>query len=430
MLIVKKVQKYGVAKALGIKKGDIISKFDGFDAQDILDYVYYDSKPSFNITVIRKAEEHVLAVDKFEDDSLGLNFVSDNLEIKNCYNNCIFCFVDQMPKGMRPSLYVKDDDYRQSFLCGNFVTLTNVKDSDLDRIIRLNLSPMYVSVQATDPEVRVKLLNNRFAGDILDKLKKLTENGIKVETQVVLVPGVNDGAILDKTCTELFELGENLLSVAVVPCGITKFRKGLYPIEDITSGYASCVIEQARNLNAKFNKNFVTLGDEFYFKAGLPVESAEYYGDFLQVGNGVGVTAKFELELNESLRAVDKGGKYLLISGTSAAGFIKEQIEKIKKVAPVKADVLAVKNEFFGETVNCTGLLVGKDIISAVKPIASGYDALVLPSVCLRTGEDVFLDGVTLKELKKQTKLKIIVTDGSGESFFDALTHGNLVRTL
>ena len=290
--------------------------------------------------------------------------------------------------------------------------------------------PMYVSVQATDPSVRVKLLNNRFAGDILDKLKKLTENGVKVETQVVLVPGVNDGAVLDKTCRELYSLGENLSSVAVVPCGITKFREGLYPIEDVTKGYALCVIEQVKNLNLEFKKNFVTLGDEFYFKAGLSVEEPEYYGEFTQLGNGVGVTAKFEFEIDKALKKAEKGGKYLLISGTSAADFIREQVKKIEALAPIKADVLAVKNEFFGETVNCTGLLVGQDIINAVKPIAEGYDALVLPNVCLRTGEDVFLDGVTLKQLKKQIRLKIIVTDGSGESFFDALTQGGEVRKL
>ena len=432
MLTISKVYKNGVAYELGIKKGDLILAFDGFDVVDILDYVYYDSQTDFTLTVKSNNEVIDYDIEKDEFESLGLEFVSDNLEIKNCYNNCVFCFVDQMPPNMRETLYVKDDDYRQSFLIGNFVTLTNVKDSDIDRIIRLNLSPLYVSVQATDSEVRKKLLNNRFAGDIMAKLKKLTQGGIKVHTQVVLVPGLNDGAVLDNTCNDLYGLGENVLSIAVVPCGITKYREGLYPIKDIDKGYATCVINQIKGLNIKFNKNLVVAGDEFYFRSGQKVESEEYYGDFAQIENGVGLTTKFELELNESLKKKTHNGSYLIISGTSASDYVKERANLVSGfVKGGRYEVLAVENDFFGKTVNCTGLLVGKDILSAIKnKNLAGVDGIVIPAVCLKRDEDVFLDGLTVEELSSQISKKIIITDGSGQSFFDALSGGKNVRII
>ncbi len=432
MLKVKKVYKNGIGSELGIEKGDAIIEFNGSAVSDVLDYLYYDAQPYFTLTVLSKQGERVtVEIEKEDDESLGLEFESDNLDIKTCKNKCVFCFVDQMPKGLRPSLYVKDDDYRQSFLRGNFVTLTNVSGSDIERIIRLNLSPLYISVQVTDGEVRKKLLNNRFAGNILEILKKLTSNGIKVEAQVVLVKGFNDGVYLEKTCRDLFALGENLSSVAVVPCGITKFREGLYPIENITEGYANCVIEQVNALNLEFGKNFVILADEFYFRALKTPINPELYGNFSQVGNGVGLTAKFKQELDECAVKSKSEGKKYIISGTSASEFVNETLKELSsKIEGLNAEVIAVKNEFFGETVNCTGLLVGSDIINATKGRLSSGDALVLPCVCLKEDEDVFLDGVTLQDLKSELGVKIIVTDGSGESFFSALTNGDRVRII
>ena len=426
MLVIKSIQKNLIANELGIKKGDIILGFDGFEAVDILDYLYYDSQTFFTLTV--KSEDEIIdfEIEKDEDESLGLIFNSDNLEVKTCRNKCLFCFVDQMPKGMRPSLYLKDDDYRQSFLHGNFVTLSNVSSEEIDRIIRLNLSPLYVSVHVTDSEIRKKLLGNRFAGDILDKLKKLSDNGIKMHTQVVLVPFVNDGAVLDKTCRDLFAL-KGVLSVAVVPCGITRHRENLYKIEDIDSGYASCVIDQIKSLNKEFNNNFIKPADEFYFKSGRKVESVDFYDDFAQIENGVGVTAKFEEEFLSSLKFYKNEQSFLVITGTSAYSFISECAKKAESyIKGAKIDVLAVENEFFGKTVNCTGLLVGKDIInSARNKIENGkYSYLVLPSVCLKCDEPVFLDGVSLDDMSRELNIKIIVTDGSGESFFQAFTKG------
>ena len=431
MLTVKDIKKVGFLCDSNIRIGDQILAFNGNSVIDVLDYLYYDSLENFTITYLSNGEEFTLNVDKPDNVSMGLSFVSDGLELSTCRNKCIFCFVDQMPDGMRPSLYVKDDDYRQSFLTGNFVTLTNVSDEQIERIIRLNLSPLYVSVHTMNGELRKTMLGNRFADKIVSQLKRLTDGGIKVDTQIVLVPNVNDGKELEYSIRELYKLKPNLKSVAVVPCGITKFRQGLFEIKDITKGYAECVIEWVNMLNAEFNENFVLAGDEFYFKAGKPLPNANYYGDFSQVGNGVGLTAKFKKELKLALKKKNRAGKYLVVTGESASEFIREQVNLVKKYSQkLTAEVIAVKNEFFGDTVNCSGLLTGGDIINALSKTNYQYDYLVLPNVCLRTGEDVFLDDVTLLELKNKINKKIIITDGSGQSFFDALTGGSKVRII
>ncbi len=432
MLVVKDIQKNSIGEELGFERGDAITCFDGHEVQDILDYIYYDAQTNFNMTIkTTNGETVTIDVEKEDDETLGLTFESDLLDIKTCQNKCVFCFVDQMPKGMRKSLYVKDDDYRQSFMVGNFVTLTNLKQSDLERIVRLKLSPLYVSVQVVDPNVRVKMLNNRFAGDIYEKLKFLTQNGIQIEGQIVLVPSLNDGLFLEDSIRKLHALKPNFKGVSVVPCGITKFREGLFPIRDIDKNYSRCVIEQVKMLNSEFNEPFATLGDEFYFKAGLNVESKEHYGDFSQLGNGVGTTRKFEDEIDLCLKNRNDDKTYLIISGQSASSFIEKQCQKIKNYCKSATYyVLGVKNNFFGETVNCTGLLTGKDIIEQVNASDKNFDVLVIPDVCLRQFEDVFLDDTSLEEFSKKINKKIIVTDGSGESFFNALTGGDNVRII
>lgn len=430
MLEIKAVKNKKLNRKLGLKKGDKILKFGDYNAEDILDYLYYDEESHFTLTIDRNGNRFELTVNKGYQ-SMGLEFVSENMEIKTCRNKCVFCFVDQMPKNMRQSLYVKDDDYRQSFMFNNYVTLTNVTDEDLDRIIRLKLTPLYVSVHAMGGETRKKLLNNRFADKIGYQLKKLTDGGIKIDTQIVVVPGLNDGSELDYSVRELFKMYPNITGVSVVPCGITKYREGLYDIKDISKDYAMCMIEWVHRINAEFNQNFVCLADEYYFKAGLPVESGEFYGDYSMVGNGVGTTAKFLEELDLAIMPRVHKGKYLLVCGTSASEFIKNQAERIKNVVNgIEYKVVAVKNDFFGETVNCTGLLTGGDIVKALKGDSTNYDAVIIPNVCLKRDEDVFLDDMTLEEFKNQLNTAIIVTDGSGESFFDALTGGECVRKI
>jgi NifB/MoaA-like Fe-S oxidoreductase len=256
-------------------------------------------------------------------------------------------------------------------------------------------------------ETRKKMLNNRFAGDILEKLKKLADGKIVMETQVVLVPNVNDGALLEKTILDLHNLKPYVKSVAVVPCGITAHRDGLYKIENASKGYCKCVIEQVRLINHKLNENFVVLGDEFYFKAGISVEDASHYGEFSQLGNGVGTTAKFEKELNACLKQKKHKAKYLVVCGESASSFIASKIQGVKNyVLGLEADVLSVQNDFFGKTVNCTGLLVGRDVINALKKYAGQYDCLLVPNPCLMQFENIFLDDVTFDDLEEQLKMK------------------------
>ena len=424
MLKINKVEKNSIGYEIGLASGDEILAFDGYDAVDILDYLYYDEKEFFTITVRQlNGDISTCEIEKYEDESLGLSFESDNLAIKTCHNHCIFCFIDQMPCGMRDTLYVKDDDYRQSFLCGNFVTLTNLTRADEERIARLKLSPLYISVHTLNGELRKKMTGNRFADRIGEQIEKFAKAKITMHTQIVLARGFNDGQELEFTARGLFKHYPFVKTMAVVPVGMTKFRDGLTQIRDIDEDYAKSVIDLARRLNAEFGQNFIQLGDEFYFRAGVAVEPYEFYGDFAQIENGVGTTAKFLKEIDESLENCKSENKILLISGTSAGEFIKEQAEKVAKaVSGLKVKVLSVKNEFFGESVNCTGLLTGGDIAKAVLNSGDGYDTVVMPRHVLKEKSDLFLDGMTLEEFKKITKKEIRITDGSGQSFVKALS--------
>lgn len=424
MLIIKEVEKNSIGEELGLEKGDIILAFDGHNAVDVLDYLYYDEREFFTLTVRQKnGDESTCEIEKYDDESLGLTFESDNLEIRTCRNKCAFCFIDQMPPNMRDSLYVKDDDYRQSFLCGNFVTLTNLTDEDVERIIRLNLSPLYVSVHTMNGELRKTLTGNRFADKITEYLKVFSAHGIIIHTQIVLARGFNDGKELDFTARELFKMYPYVKTMAVVPVGMTKFREGLTQIEDIDPIYADGVISQIKSLNSEFGVDFIQPADEFYFRAGKEVEKFEFYGDFSQIENGVGTTAKFLKEIDESLLYGEFNSKLIVISGTSAYEFIKEQTEKVMKaVKGVEIKTIAVENEFFGHTVNCTGLLTGKDIIDKVNKDGEGYEYIVMPCHVLKENTDLFLDGITVSDVEKQTGQKVRITNGSGESFVKALS--------
>ncbi len=301
MLKITKVQRNSIAKRLGIEKGDEIVAFDGFPCEDELDYLYYCERARFHFTVRdgRSGEERTFQVSKEEGETLGVEFVK-NTEIRTCHNRCVFCFVDQMPKGMRESLYVKDDDYSMSFSCGNFVTLTNLTDEGLERIIRLKLSPLYISVHTTNPALRVKLLRNRFAGKIAEQVKRLAEGGIKMHCQAVLVPNENDGEELAKTARELFQYYPTVEDLACVPTGITRYRAGLFPIEDVDKEYGERLLDLVDRLNKEFGVNFILPADEYFVKAERPFKSPEFYGDFQQIENGIGMTTKFIGEVEDA----------------------------------------------------------------------------------------------------------------------------------
>ena len=422
MLKIKEVEKGSLGEEIGLKAGDEILSFNGFDAEDILDYMFYDGEDGFSVTVRQSDGTFTCDVVKDEDETLGLTFENDNLEIKTCHNDCIFCFVAQMPKNMRGSLYVKDDDYRQSVLYGNYVTLTNVSDKDLERIVRLKMSPLYISVQATDGEVRKTMLRNRFADKINKQLKFLSDNGIEMHTQVVLVKGVNDGEILKKTVYDLAAL-KGVKSLAVVPCGITKYRDGLKKIEDIDGEYSANVIKTLKKINAELDRTFVYAADDFYIRADMDFEPPEYYGDFCQIENGVGMNSKFDEDFKAACRKRSYKRTFLIVTGTASEKFITRYAKKTMSFCEgLKVYVLGIKNEFFGESVTCAGLIVGQDILNAVKKFDKDFDELVIVRSMLKSGEDVFLDDMTVDELSAAIGKPVRINECDGASFFEAIT--------
>ncbi len=439
MLKITKVKRNSIAKELGFEVGDEIVAFDGHPCEDELDYLYYCEAESFTVTVRdkRSGAETTVEIEKDETEDLGLEFAK-NTAIRTCHNRCVFCFVDQMPKGMRESLYVKDDDYSMSFSCGNFVTLTNLSDEGLDRIIRLKLSPLYVSVHTMNPQLRVKLLRNRFAGKIVEQIKKLAENGIEVHCQAVLVPGENDGEELAYTARELFKYYPTVRDLACVPTGITKYREGLYPIADVDKAYSEKLLDLVDNLNKEFGVNFLLPADEYFVKAERDFKSADFYGDFEQIENGIGMTSKFLMEANMALQGLvtqNDGGRYALrtkkrsvvVCGTSAANVNRNLAETcMRAVEGLRIDVLPVVNEFFGPTVTCTGLLTGKDMLAALQKYrqeSGDFDEVILAGNTMKEFEDVFLCGMTLKELKKSLGFENIkVNREGGYGFIELVT--------
>ncbi len=420
MLKITKVQKRSVAKSLGLEVGDEIVAFDGYAPQDELDYLYFCNRERFTLTVqdCRAGERRTVEVEKEEGEELGVEFEKVDT-LRTCHNRCVFCFVDQMPKGMRESLYVKDDDYGMSFSCGNFVTLTNLTDGDLERILRLKLSPLYVSVHTMNPELRVKLLRNRFAGKIVEQIKRLVEGGIRLHCQAVLVPNENDGEELARTARELFAYYPAVEDLACVPTGLTQYREGLYPIADVDKAYSEKLLDLVDRLNAEFGVNFLLPADEYFIKAERPFKDAEFYGDFEQIENGIGMTAKFIAEVEAALAECDaklkKKKRALLVSGVSAKG-VNEQIARAceERIAGLTVDVLPVVNSFFGETVTCTGLLTGEDILAALKGRAQEYDQILLAGNTCKEFEDVFLCGMTLKQFKKELAFDNVVVNRRG----------------
>lgn len=430
MLKITKVKRNSIAKELGLEVGDEIIAFDGYPCEDELDYLYYVETDSFTMTVRDKRGkgETTVEIEKEEGEDLGLEF-EKNTSLRTCHNRCVFCFVDQMPKGMRDSLYVKDDDYGMSFSCGNFVTLTNLSDEGLDRIIRLRLSPLYVSVHTMNPELRVKLLRNRHAGKIVQQIKKLAEGGIELHCQAVLVPGENDGEELCRTARELFAYYPTVRDMACVPTGITKYREGLYPISDVDKAYSQKLLDTVDMLNKEFGVNFLLPADEYFIKAERPFKDPSFYGDFEQIENGIGMTSKFLQEADEAFSALitENGqGRYALnapkrsviVSGVSAAKILGEVAERCNRaIDGLHAEVLAIENDFFGHTVTCTGLLTGVDILRALQNLRAttgDFDEVLLAGNTMKEFEDVFLCGMTLDGLKSQLGFKNVKVNREG----------------
>ncbi|MEG0296095.1 MAG: DUF512 domain-containing protein [Clostridium sp.] len=433
--IITKVEVDSIAEEIGIEVNDVLLSINGTEIEDVIDYKFLIEDEELVLDIEKpNGEVWSCEIEKDYDEDLGLEFGGGLMDkAKSCTNKCMFCFIDQLPKGMRDTLYFKDDDSRLSFLQGNFVTLTNMKDEDIERIIRYRISPINVSVHTTNPELRVKMLKNRFAGDILSRLKRLCDAGIEVHTQIVCIPEVNNGEELKKTILDLYELYPSVQNVAVVPIGVTKFREGLAPVKTFTKETSKQELGMIKELQEKFKSEidspFVRLSDEFYLVAGEDVPDSEFYDGFRQIEDGVGMIRYYRDTINDSLETLEKKrGHFTLASGKLAYSEVKKAAEKImKENTNLKLDVFEIINYFFGETITVTGLLTGKDIIEQLKDkISSKY--LILPDNMFRKGyelaptsERIMLDDTKIEDLENQLDVKVIVCDYTGDDFIDIL---------
>lgn len=418
MLKICKLDKNSIASKIGLKKDDVVLEFNGESALDMLDVAYYDSQSQFSLTVQRNGKQLTFDVIKDVNESFGWDFYDESyIEPRWCCNKCVFCFVDQLPKGQRKTLYVKDDDWRLSFVSGNFVTLTNVSDAEIDRIKSKKFSPLYVSVHATNDDIRRKLLGNANARPILPLLKELADSGITIYTQVVMCPNLNDGKVLEQTMRDLFSLYPSVQNLAVVPVGLTCHRSGLHNLQQVSQQTASSTIDMVQSFDAdcfaKTGRHFVYCSDEMYVLAKRDIPPYEYYGDFEQIENGVGLVAdmRYQFDLAFADAVGPKKGSFTIVTGVAATPFIQQVLDKAKALFPsLNANVVTVVNKFFGETVTVAGLIVGQDIVSTLKDRTDVGETILLPRVMLRETEDVFLDGMTLNELKQTLGKQIVIT--------------------
>lgn len=431
--IVEKVLSGSIAEEMEITPGDALLEINGHKIEDIFDYQYYTQDEYIEILVRKPSgEEWLLEIDKGYDEDLGITFENGLMDdYRSCHNKCIFCFIDQMPKGMRDTLYFKDDDSRLSFLQGNYVTLTNMSDEDVDRIIRYNLSPINVSFQTTNPELRCRMLNNRFAGQALERAWKLAQAGIIMNGQIVLCKGVNDGAELDRSIRDLSAYLPNLESVSVVPVGLSKYRDGLYPLEPFTKEDAQDVLRIIHGWQNKiypeYGTHFVHASDEWYILAEEELPQEEQYDGYLQLENGVGMLRLLLDEFAEAMEEDRINGRQArakhitLATGRLAYRFIKQMAMQMEeRYEGLQIDVIAIRNDFFGEMITVSGLLTGQDIMAQLKDRDLG-EKLLLPQNVLKSGEPVFLDDYTLDDIEKALQVRIDIVKSSGRDFIEAI---------
>ncbi len=401
-----------LAKKLGFNIGDEVVKMGGYPFLDVLDYLYFDNERKFEVVLYRDGKLKTVKVHKKEGQSLGLEF--EEMEVIRCKNKCVFCFVDQLPKGLRDTLYVKDDDYRLSFISGCYVTMTNVSEEEIQRIIRLKLSPLYISVHAFDDDKRVELVKNPNTRNLINLMRRLGENGIEMHTQLVIVPGMNDGATLIESVKGLHEI-EGVQTVAVVPVGITGHRDNLHSIRPVSKNEATEAIDHVEWLNRQFGGEFCWCSDEYYLKAERDLPSAKFYGSFDQIENGVGLVADFVDNLDYSLDEVDErrlDGKVTFVTGTSFAPVLEKQKVKIESKLGLNITVKGILNTFFGESVTVAGLVVGKDIMEQAK--TEDTDLYVIPDNMLREFTTTFLDDTTVTELEEALEKPVLVVSHNG----------------
>ncbi len=436
--IIKNVIKGSIAEEMEMEPGDCLVAINGEEIEDIFDYQFMIQDTYIEV-LIRKpdGEEWLLEIDKDADEDLGIEFVNGLMDdYRSCHNKCIFCFIDQMPPGMRETLYFKDDDSRLSFLQGNYITLTNMSDHDVDRIVKYHLSPINISFQTTNPELRCMMLHNRFAGEALTKVQKFYEAGIEMNGQIVLCKGINDGAELERSLSDLSAYLPYLRSVSVVPVGLSKFREGLYPLEPFTKEDAEAVIDTIEAWQRKVfpvhQLHFVHASDEWYLLAERELPEADRYDGYLQLENGVGMLRLLMDEFEDGFAKINREEEIRreisIATGRLAYPVILEMARALMEVYPgLRIHVYDIRNDFFGERITVSGLITGQDLIAQLSGQALGT-SLLLPQNMLRSGEDYFLDDVTIGDLEKALQVKVDIVKSSGYDFLECCLHGHSVR--
>lgn len=442
--VITRVQPGSIAEEMEIEPGDQLLEIDGETVEDVFDY-RFDMKNELVNILIRKAdgEEWLLEIEKEYDEDLGVEFETDLMsDYRSCCNKCIFCFIDQMPEGMRDTLYFKDDDSRLSFMQGNYITLTNMKEKDIDRIIRYHLAPINISVHTTNPELRCRMLHNRFAGKALAYMDRLHQHGIEMNGQIVLCREVNDGEELLRTLTDLERYIPSMQSVSVVPSGLTRYREGLFPLEPVDREKAretiALVEEKQRECMERYGIHFVHASDEFYYLAGLAMPEAERYDGYLQLENGVGMARLLREETEEALELLKKEQrvdrtvkrKVTIATGVMVAETIRRLADSVMEVFPnIQVQVVPIRNHFFGESITVTGLITGQDLVGQLQEMQrEGFeigDALLVSSNMFRTGEKVFLDDMTQDMAEERLHVRLCPVDAPGADFVEAIINGD-----
>ena len=422
-----------IAEELELEPGDVLLAVNDHEIEDVFDYHYYTNEEYLTVLVRKPdGEEWELEIEKEFEEDLGIEFESSLMDdYRSCRNHCIFCFIDQMPPGMRETLYFKDDDSRLSFLQGNYVTLTNMSDHDIDRIIHYHLGPINISFQTTNPDLRCKMLHNRFAGDVFPKIRRLADAGIELNGQIVLCRDINDGAELERSISDMTSYLPALRSVSVVPVGLSKYREGLYPLKPFDAQSAGEVIDLIESWQKKiypqYGVHFVHASDEWYLLAGRPLPEEERYDGYLQLENGVGMLRLLKEEVGETLAEVKPDGetpkrRVSIATGRLAGPFLKELGKQIETVYQnVTLQIFEIRNDFFGESITVSGLITGQDLIAQLKDQDLG-DELLLPTNMIRSGERVFLDDLTIEDAEEALGIPIRIVESGGRDLVCAVT--------
>ena len=428
--IVKSLMPGGIGEELGIEPGDKLLAINGSEIQDVFDYYYYEESEQLLLLIEKPdGEEWELEIEKDEDESLGIEFDQSLMdEYRSCRNKCMFCFIDQMPKGMRETLYFKDDDSRLSFLQGNYITLTNMSDHDVERIVKYRLEPINISFQTTNPELRCKMLHNRFAGRALKIIDRLYEAETPMNGQIVLCKGVNDGAELERSISDLSKYAPVMQSVSVVPVGLSKYRDGLYPLEPFTKEDACATIDMIerwqKKIYAEHGIHFIHASDEFYTLAERELPEEERYDGYIQLENGVGMLRLMATEVANALDKVegnDEPGFVSLATGRLPYPYMEKYAGWIRKKFPNRTiNIYPIRNDFFGERITVSGLITAKDLIAQLKDKNLG-EYLLLPINMFRIGETVFLDDLTAEDVEKALQVKIRIVKSDGQDFVHAI---------